>query len=107
MPTHTGWPYRLAVLNDSDQPVTNVVVRSTTGAKIQVYNNDLTQLSECSATGRTSAVAVDVPVHRRSTPDVGADQNPAPAAGGLLSRNPLRLLVGMAAVPTAPAVTTL
>ena len=38
----TGW----RVLNDSDQPVTNVVVRSTTGAKIQVYNNDLTQLSE-------------------------------------------------------------
>jgi hypothetical protein len=38
----TGW----RVQNDSEQPVTNVVVRSTTGAKIQVYNNDLTQLDE-------------------------------------------------------------
>jgi len=38
----TGW----RVQKDSDQPVTNVVVHSTTGAKIQVYNNDLTQLSE-------------------------------------------------------------
>lgn len=38
----TGW----RVQNDSDQPVTNVVVRSATGAKIQVYNNDLSQLTE-------------------------------------------------------------
>lgn len=38
----TGW----RVQNDSDQPVTNVVVRSATGAKIQVYNNNLDQLPE-------------------------------------------------------------
>lgn len=34
------------VLNDSDQPVTRVAVSSGTGAKIQVYNNDLTQFEE-------------------------------------------------------------
>ncbi len=38
----TGW----RVQNDSDQPVTDVVVRSTTGAKIVVYNNDLPRLTE-------------------------------------------------------------
>ncbi|ULE33328.1 hypothetical protein [Mycobacterium sp. IDR2000157661] len=38
----SGWH----VLNDSDQPVTRVAVSSATGAKIQVYNNDLTQFEE-------------------------------------------------------------
>jgi hypothetical protein len=38
----TGW----RVQNDSDQPVTKVAVSSATGAKIQVYNNDLSQLTE-------------------------------------------------------------
>lgn len=38
----SGWQ----VLNDSDQPVTQVAVRSATDAKIQVYNNDLTQFEE-------------------------------------------------------------
>jgi hypothetical protein len=36
----TGW----RVQNDSGQPVTNVAVRSVTGAKIQVYDNELSQL---------------------------------------------------------------
>lgn len=38
----SGWK----VENYSDQPVTNVVVRSATGAKIRVYNNDMDQLPE-------------------------------------------------------------
>lgn len=38
----TGW----RVHNDSDQPVRNVAVRSTAGAMIQVYNNNLDRLSE-------------------------------------------------------------
>lgn len=38
----SGWH----VLNDSDQPVTRVAVSSSSGAKIQVYNNDLTQFEE-------------------------------------------------------------
>lgn len=38
----SGWH----VLNDSDQPVTRVAVSSATGAKIVVYNNDLTQFEE-------------------------------------------------------------
>ncbi|WP_156664394.1 hypothetical protein [Mycobacterium sp. 852002-51613_SCH5001154] len=38
----SGWH----VLNDSDQPVTRVAVSSATGAKIQVYNNDLTQFEK-------------------------------------------------------------
>lgn len=37
-----GWH----VLNDSDQPVTQVGVRSATGAKIKTYNNDLTEYDE-------------------------------------------------------------
>jgi hypothetical protein len=38
----SGW----RVQNYSEQPVTNVVVRSTTGAKIQIYNNNLDHLDE-------------------------------------------------------------
>lgn len=37
-----GWH----VLNDGDQPVTRVAVSSATGAKIQVYNNNLDHLPE-------------------------------------------------------------
>jgi hypothetical protein len=37
-----GW----RVHNDSDQPVRNVSVRSTAGAMIQVYNNNLDRMSE-------------------------------------------------------------
>ena len=38
----SGWK----VENYSDQPVTEVAVRSTTGAAIRVYNNDMEQLPE-------------------------------------------------------------
>lgn len=38
----SGWH----VQNDSDQPITEVGVSTTTGAKIQVYNNDLKQFAE-------------------------------------------------------------
>ncbi|MEX3755541.1 hypothetical protein ABFW00_06830 [Mycobacteroides abscessus] len=38
----SGWH----VQNGSDQPITQVAVSSTTGAKIQIYNNDLTQFEE-------------------------------------------------------------